>query len=169
MNSGIPGVSVAVLSIFLVGCAPCNSIGCNFGFDVEVVGADGLPDGIFELDLQIEGEQYSLACTVGTVTGPSACSLDQTDGSFTIDASVITADGSPLITVNVVDTGESSGDFLAYRGPETIDVTVGYENELVAAGSYAPEYNRVEHRGAPTCGYCDEPARAERLEVTVGP
>jgi hypothetical protein len=158
----------AMPTIFLLACTPCDSVGCPSGFDLEIVAASGLPDGTFELELDVESSAVAISCTIGDLMGPSACTVDEAT-NFDIRASAVEADGAMIITVNVVDTSESDENFLAYRGPNDVAVSVTYEGQSVGSNSYQPTYDRSDHRGSPSCGYCDEQAEPAQLEIMLAP
>jgi hypothetical protein len=158
----------ATPTIFLLACTPCNSVGCPSGFDLEIVAASGLPDGTFELDLDVEGSEVAITCTIGDLMGPSACTIDEAT-NFDLRAAAVEADGAMTITVNVVDTSESDENFLAYRGPNDVAVSAMYEGQPVGSDSYQPTYDRSDHRGSPECGYCDEQAEPAQLEIMIAP
>lgn len=158
----------AMPTIFLLACTPCDSVGCPSGFDLEIVAASGLPEGTFELTLDVEGSEAAITCTIGDLAEPSACTVDEAT-VFDIRAAAVEADGRMIITVNVVDTSESDANFLAYRGPDAVAVSVMYEGQPVGSDSYQPTYDRTDHRGSPSCGYCDEQVEPERLDLLIGP
>jgi hypothetical protein len=158
----------AMPAIFLLACTPCDSVGCPSGFDLEIVAASGLSEGTFELTLEVESSEVAITCTIGDLMGPSACTIDEVT-VFDVRAAAVEADGRMIITVNVVDTSESHDNFLAYRGPDAVAVSVMHEGQPVGSDSYQPTYDRTDHRGSPSCGYCDEHVEPERLDIVIGP
>jgi hypothetical protein len=152
----------AMPTIYLLACTPCDAVGCPSGFDLEIAAATGLPDGTYELTLDVEDSEVMITCTIADPMG--TCSIDEAT-VFDIRAAAVEADGAMIITVNVVDKSESHDNFLAYRGPDDVAVSVLYEGQPVGTDSYAPTYERTDHRGSPSCGYCDEQAEPERLVI----
>lgn len=158
-------------SSFLFACTPCNLIACGPSFVLDVAQQGGLSDGDYALALDIEGEHHELTCTVGAQMGAGACSPPFDDeGVFTVSASVGAIDGVPEIRVTVVDTSDTDGSFVAGRGPNAVDVSVDHLDMQVATATYAPQYTRVDdYRGDTECGYCDEMAQPQRLEIMAQP
>jgi hypothetical protein len=146
-----------------LGCVPCNSVGCDQGFLLELVRVGGL-EGSVQLSLDLEGEAYQVTCATDGISGP--CDIvAPAQGSMEIEAQVYEGDMGTMLSVRIWDGGESHDDFIAYRGPESVGVIVEVDGVLVAEASYSPVYDRSEHRGDASCGYCDVRDQTELLEI----
>ncbi len=144
----------------------CNSNECVGGLHWTATTADELPlvAGAYTVDLQIEDNQFTIACSVAD-DGAAQCDEPvQTSGdrafrvnvqwfgeyTTTIDGmgTTLTRHGINLTVQEHVEGG--------HRGPSAVGITLLRDGGFQLDEVYAPTYERDEsYHGDEDCGFCD--------------
>ncbi len=168
----------ALLTLVTTGCScvvTCNDNGCEGSLSWTATTADEMPmvAGEYTLEVELEGDRFSIDCSVADDGSGQCGSPVQTAGdrnfelrvdwfgehTFTMGQmdgtnTMVTQHGIHLMVVEHVEKG--------VRGPSTVMLTLARGPEVVLEDGHALEYERDEtFHGDERCGFCDLPQSRE--------
>jgi len=163
LRSGL--VAGVLLSVGLAGCTrtgseelpsptgedrACTQIGCVNGFRISLDPGSDMAAGAYRFEVDIDG-------ALTTCEGNLPLAACEAGPSITCSSDAVSI-GESGCAMEPASQGFGEVLFANPRNPKAVKLTVSRDGEVIGAGEFTPEYERVQPNGPdcePTCEYAE--------------